>query len=108
MAAQVQVLSIVAGSTQPSLTLTVTNISNNTAFDLTGYTVQMDISLGSSVLTKTATVSAPTTGVALFTWATTDLTVAGQYDAQLTLTAPSSTDVWKIGGIMIDVVASVR
>lgn len=104
MAAALNILSIVAGSTQPSLSLTVTN-TDGTVFDLTGYTVQLNVGLA-SVLTKNATLTDPTNGVCVFTWSSTDLTVAGQYDAQLVLTAPS-TDIWKIGGIIIEVSAAV-
>lgn len=97
-------LSIIAGSTQPALTLTIKN-SNGTFYDFTGCTVKLRVALATP-LEKVGSTPAPTTGVAYFTWLTTDLTTPGTFDAQLVIDSPAD-GVWVAGGFRINVVRAV-
>ena len=99
------VFSIVAGSTQPSLVLQVTN-TDGSPFDLTGYTVQLDINTA-PVTTKTADLTDAAAGKASFAWQASDFVTPNRYLAQLLLRSELG-DVWKIGGIIVEVVPSVR
>lgn len=77
-------ISIFRGDTQ-TITITVTD-SDDTVFNLTDYTMKMSVKTNktdpdiSSVISSTATIAAPATGVGVFSLSTTDTTVdAGNY-----------------------------
>ena len=87
-------INFVRGDTAPQLKLTLRDsLSTNQVLNLTGAIVKLHIrAVGSSTLSlsKTATITAPTTGVAIIEWAEGDLTMAaGSYEAEVEVYYPN-------------------
>lgn len=97
---------MIVGATLPSLAFNYLDEAG-TPVDISGYTIQLKIRRGAiDTLTKTATLTNPTQGVASFTWSPTDFNAAGSWPAQIVITTTSG-GIYKADSFCFEVQAAI-